>query len=75
MIKWRALYPSFAWLSVLLIIFLAGRMAVAVMAILIQGQLEYTLRLTMVSQMVWLYIGVIGAISASQSSSPTMRST
>jgi O-antigen ligase len=50
-------------------------MAVGVMAILIQGQLEYTLRLTMVSQMVWVYIGVIGAISASQASSLTMRST
>ena len=32
MIKWRLVYPTFAWLSVLLIIVLAGRMAVAVMA-------------------------------------------
>jgi hypothetical protein len=53
-------------------------LAVGIMAVLIQGQLEYTLRLTMVSQLVWVYIGVIGAMAAlsmSQSSSRSMRST
>jgi hypothetical protein len=39
-------------------------LAVGTMAVLIQGQLEYTLRLTMVSQLVWVYIGVIGAMVA-----------
>ncbi len=52
-------------------------LAVGVLAVLVQGQLEYSLRLTMVSQLVWVYLGVIGALVASAQgpmSSDSMRS-
>jgi O-antigen ligase len=42
-------------------------MSVGVAAILFQGTLEYTLRLTMVSQIVWCYFGVLGALCAAHS--------
>lgn len=53
-------------------------MAIGVAAVLIQGTLEYTLRLTMVSQLVWCFYGVMGALIASPARIPralSMRET
>jgi hypothetical protein len=49
-------------------------MALGVAAILVQGTLEYTLRLTMVSQLVWCYVGVMSALVAVRARIPRAAS-
>lgn len=48
--------------------------AVGVAAVLFQGTLEYTLRITMISQLVWCYLGIVGALVDAPPRIPRMLS-